>query len=276
METKRSLDGFQIKFLALVLMLLDHIHYIFEFTGKIPVVFSWLGRISGGLFLFTMVEGYSHTSNKKKYFMRIYAMSIFMGIIKYILEFTPALQRGDGFFPINGIFQSFVVLIVIFTGIDLFKENKIKGVLTIISPFVFPFIYMYIIQALNIGINIKNIIFIIISTLIPSPFMVEGGIFILFSGIILYLFRKNRKKQALFFFLFHFLWMTILPILYIEPMSLKLMFTDYYEWMGAFASIIMLMYNGEKGRSMKWLFYIFYPAHIYILYILSLILYKYI
>lgn len=276
MKNKKMLNGFQIKILALGLMLLDHIYYIFEFTGIVPVVFSWLGRLAGGLFLFTMVEGYTHTSNRKKYFTRIYLMSIFMSVIKYLLEFTPALQRGDGFFPVNGIFQTFVVLIIMFKGIDLLKENKFKGIALILSPFVVSYGYAIGIQLLGISIGIKNILFVIFSTIFPSPFMVEGGIFVIVSGLILYIFRNNRKKQAIFFFIFNFLWMTILPILYIKPINMKLMFTDYYEWMGAFASILMLMYNGEKGKSMKRLFYIFYPAHIYILYILSLIVYKFI
>ena len=42
--TKKGLDGTQLKTIALVLMVLDHIHYFFEFTGCIPTVFSMLGR----------------------------------------------------------------------------------------------------------------------------------------------------------------------------------------------------------------------------------------
>ena len=41
--TKKGLDGTQLKTIALVLMVLDHIHYFFEFTGCIPTVFSMLG-----------------------------------------------------------------------------------------------------------------------------------------------------------------------------------------------------------------------------------------
>ena len=50
--TKKGLDGTQLKTIALVLMVLDHIHYFFEFTGCIPTVFSMLGRLSAPLFLF--------------------------------------------------------------------------------------------------------------------------------------------------------------------------------------------------------------------------------
>ena len=43
-KLKNGLDGTQLKTIALALMVLDHIHYFFEFTGCIPTVFSMLGR----------------------------------------------------------------------------------------------------------------------------------------------------------------------------------------------------------------------------------------
>ena len=51
-KLKNGLDGTQLKTIALALMVLDHIHYFFEFTGCIPTVFSMLGRLSAPLFLF--------------------------------------------------------------------------------------------------------------------------------------------------------------------------------------------------------------------------------
>ena len=54
--TKKGLDGTQLKTIALALMVLDHIHYFFEFTGCIPTVFSMLGRLSAPLFLFCTVR----------------------------------------------------------------------------------------------------------------------------------------------------------------------------------------------------------------------------
>ena len=43
-KLKNGLDGTQLKTIALALMVLDHIHYFFEFTGCIPTVFSMLCR----------------------------------------------------------------------------------------------------------------------------------------------------------------------------------------------------------------------------------------
>jgi len=266
---KKGFTGFQIKFLALILMFIDHIYYFFEFTGKVPVIFSWIGRLSGGLFLFTMVEGYIHTSSKKKYFIRIYSMAVFMGLIKYLIQAFPPLQRGDGFYPENGIFATFAILIIIFKGIDYIREKKIfKGIILIVAPFIIPYLFYFVPNA------IMPYAYLLVSTLIPTPFLVEGGLYIIITGIILYLFHKNRKLQCLFYGIFVLAWMIGLPLIYIRPISLKLMFTQYYEWMSIFALIFMFLYNGEKGKSMKKLFYIFYPAHIYILYILSFLLYR--
>lgn len=267
---KKGLTGFDIKLLALAFMLLDHIHYFFEFTGRIPVAFSWIGRLAAGLFLFTMIEGYSHTSNRKKYFGRIYLISLFMSIIKYTLQIFPELQRGDGFYPQNGIFSTFVILIIIFRGIDLIKEKKIlKGMGLILLPFIISY-GMYFLPT-----EMIPYVYLVSSTFVPSPFMFEGGIYVILSGIILYIFKNNRKVQCISYGIFQLAWMIGIPLLYIRPISLGLMFTHYYEWMSVFAIIFMFLYNGEKGRSMKRVFYIFYPAHVYILFVLSIFTYNY-
>ena len=52
------------------------------------------------------------------------------------------------------------------------------------------------------------------------------------------------------------------------------MFTDYYEWFGVGAVVLMLLYNGRRGSGHKQLFYWFYPAHIYLLYGASCLLYN--
>ena len=53
------------------------------------------------------------------------------------------------------------------------------------------------------------------------------------------------------------------------PMTAAFWCLEAYEWMGAGAALIMLLYNGQRGRGIKNFFYVFYPAHVYILYILS-------
>ena len=86
--TKKGLDGTQLKTIALVLMVLDHIHYFFEFTGCIPTVFSMLGRLSAPLFLFCTVEGFAHTHDRKRYFIRIWAIGAAMAALEFFMIYA--------------------------------------------------------------------------------------------------------------------------------------------------------------------------------------------
>lgn len=40
------------------------------------------------------------------------------------------------------------------------------------------------------------------------------------------------------------------------------MLSLFFMWL---ALPLILLYNGQRGRGMKYLFYIYYPAHVYIL-----------
>lgn len=46
----------------------------------------------------------------------------------------------------------------------------------------------------------------------------------------------------------------------------------YYTLGFALATLLMLAYNGQRGRPLKWLFYCYYPAHLLVLWGLSLAL----
>lgn len=82
-DTHQYLSGFALKYIALACMVLDHIHYFFSFTGKVPLFFSQAGRLAAPLFLFCIIEGFIHTRNRKKYFLRIYLLSVLMGLIQF-------------------------------------------------------------------------------------------------------------------------------------------------------------------------------------------------
>ena len=55
----RGLSETGLKWIALVTMVLDHIHYFFSFTGCVPEWFSMVGRLGAPLFLFCLVEGFT-------------------------------------------------------------------------------------------------------------------------------------------------------------------------------------------------------------------------
>ena len=75
-----------LKWIALVLMLVDHIG---EFFGGItPVWFRWLGRLSAPLFLFCLAKGLEKTRSRPRYLRRLWIGSVVMGCSSF---------EGEGF-----------------------------------------------------------------------------------------------------------------------------------------------------------------------------------
>lgn len=252
-------------------MVLDHIHYFFEFTGVIPQWFSMVGRLSAPLFLFCVVEGFIHTHNRKKYFLKIYGIAIGMGILQYIF-IVMGPKRPDGFYPQNQIFASFAILLLILQGIDwCSKKYWGKGLLAIIVPTIWPFMAMVLVRTFPILVNIVTVFHY--SFLPMHTAILDGGTIYILIGVLLYLFRNHRRLQVAVFFTIIMFFYGLLLFLKIPELTVKQWFFEAYEWMGAFAGIFMLLYNGERGKGSKRLFYWFYPAHVYILFALSWILY---
>ena len=280
--TKKGLDGTQLKTIALVLMVLDHIHYFFEFTGCIPTVFSMLGRLSAPLFLFCTVEGFAHTHDRKRYVLRIWAIGTAMAALEFFMIYAGAFRRGDGFYPQNAIFQDLVLLCVIWQGIDWLREKKIaKGAAAIAAVLCWPYMVVAFLllfpQVQDMPIASAVVAFLMTSPLPMWTAITDGSWGFLLGGVLLYALRGHRPVQLGVWALNALLWDLVLPFAMAcrqDGFVWTQMFTAYYEWFGVGAVVLMLLYNGQRGSGHKQLFYWFYPAHIYLLYGASCLLYN--
>lgn len=270
-----SLSGFQLKYIALITMVFDHIHYFFDYTGKIPIWFAMIGRLAAPLFLFSVIEGFIHTRNRKKYFLKIYVLAILMGLIQFgFYNFLHPLVRPDGFFPKNMMLSSFAILLVALQGIAWIQEKKyLKGIPTLLFPLMLPWLMLLLYLSgqdkptFTLFINLLNY------TVLPTHTSIsDGGTWLLLTGIAMYLCHKNLKKEVLAFVTVSLVWV-LMGIVLSRPSFQDLMFR-YIEWMEIFAAPLMLCYNGQRGKGSKYLFYVFYPTHIYLLYALSVIFYR--
>ena len=280
--TKKGLDGTQRKTIALVLMVLDHIHYFFEFTGCIPVVFSMLGRLSAPLFLFCTVEGFAHTHDRRRNFIRIWAIGAAMAALEFFMIYAKAFRRGDGFYPQNAIFQDLVLLCIVWQGIDWLREKKFaKGIGAIAAVLCWPYVVV-VFLLLFPGVQEMPIASTIVAFVITSPLpmwttITDGGWSFLLGGVLLYALRGHRRVQltawAVLIFLCDFV-PTFGMLCRQADFVWTQMFTDYYEWFGVAAVLLMLLYNGQRGSGHKRLFYWFYPAHVYLLYGASCLVYN--
>lgn len=270
-----SLSGFQLNYIALIAMVFDHIHYFFDYTGKIPIWFAMIGRLAAPLFLFSVIEGFIHTRNRKKYFLKIYVLAILMGLIQFgFYNFLHPLVRPDGFFPKNMMLSSFAILLVALQGIAWIQEKKyLKGIPTLLFPLMLPWLMLLLYLSgqdkpiFTLFINLLNY------TVLPTHTSIsDGGTWLLLTGIAMYLCHKNLKKEVLAFVTVSLVWV-LMGIVLSRPSFQDLMFR-YIEWMEIFAAPLMLCYNGQRGKGSKYLFYVFYPTHIYLLYALSVLFYR--
>lgn len=266
----RGLSASGLKWIALVLMVLDHIHYFFAYTGRVPEWFSMAGRLSAPLFLFCLVEGFSHTHDRRKYFIKVYGIHLLMSGLLFLMM-CGVLVRPDGFYPMNGMMTAFAILMIVFQGMDWLAERRWgPGLAAVVLPLAWPILagtLMGMVPALQMPLSALGY------TLLPmwnsNP---DAGIGTILMGILLYGFQKNRRVQAGVFAGFTVLYYFLYPLLVFSRLPgfhWTQMFTAYYEWYGALAALLMLCYNGERGRGPKRFFYVFYPAHIYVLYALS-------
>ena len=277
---RRGLSGTALKLLALALMLLDHIHYFFAFTGAVPLWFTQLGRLSAPLFLFCTVEGFAHTRNRRRYFGRIWAIAAGMGLVQFCMQYAGLWRRPDGFVPENGIFLNFVVLLLLWQGVDWLRQQRFAhGLAALLLPLVgwpaaFTALFITLGAAFPAASPWLQALFLLAGyTVLPCWMLfTDGGIYYILLGLVLYLLRGRRGAQAAAFVALELLFDLAWPVYGLVQAGLftpSVLFTSLFQWMAVFAVVPMLLYNGRRGRGCKALFYAFYPAHIYLLYALS-------
>ena len=235
-------------------------------------------RMSAPLFLFCTAEGFAHTHDRKRYFLRIWAIAAGMGAVEFFMHYAHAFRRGDDFYPQNAIFQDFMLLCIVWQDMDWLREKKlVRGAAAIVTVVGWPFFIIFLLQTFPQLQSSALFGFVITSPLPLWSSITDGGWGYLLGGVVLYALRNHRKVQiaawgiSTFLTEFVLVWMVART----QPGFVwTQMFSIYYEWFGIGAAVLMLLYNGQRGSGHKQLFYWFYPAHVYLLYGASCLLYN--
>ncbi len=258
---KKGLTIFDLKILGITLMFVDHVHQMFSLMGT-PGWLDWFGRPVATLFFFVSVEGFSHTRNKEKYLFRLLIGFWVMTVV------SPIIQRifnlGDMALA-NNIFTDLFVGVLAMYGIDCFinfkKTKKMKSLWLGLAAILLPIIFSLIILK---GLTSMNIFLIFVGRIFPPVVLAENSIMVYLIPV-MYLLRKDKRWQCLAIAI-------VAALFFFKNPSAA--FTTNTQWMMIFSIIPIMLYNGEKGKSMRSFFYIFYPAHIWILYIIASLIYN--
>ena len=268
----RGLSDTSLKEIALALMVLDHIHYFFSFTGAVPEWFSMLGRVSAPLFLFCTAEGFAHTHDRRTYLLRLWGMGAGMGLVQFVIGVGLG-RRADGFYPMNGILRDLTVACLLWQGIDWLRQRRLGRALALVGGVgvLWPAVSLALVAALPPAGQLP--LYFLSWTVLPNwAFSTDGGVWFILGGVLLYALRGRRKIQVLTWAAWAF-WIDMGSVSYLLRMGggigLGQAMLLSYQWMEVFAAPLMLLYNGQRGAGHKQLFYWFYPAHVYGLYLLS-------
>lgn len=251
---KRGLTSFDLKLIGIILMVFDHIHQMFYFEG-VPLWFTMLGRLVAPIFLFLSAEGFYYTRNRKKYMLNLL---IGFWICQILFMAVPAILPISKVELINTIFGTlFLGLCAMWVYDGFFGKVKYigKAVLGLLFLIVTPFVTMFVMASQDMPLIIKQIFIFFI----PSVLTVEGGPIFILLALMFHIFRNKKIGTYL---------TLVLVSLFIFISS-----PQNDQWMMVFSLLPIYLYNGEEGRKEKWLFYIFYPLHIIVLYLLSTLIF---
>ena len=249
----RKLNGNTLKLIACICMLIDHIGAaiilpvfqagvqkdIFEFDklNMFYKVLRFVGRSAFPVFAFLMVEGFYHTKNRLRYALSLFIFAI---ISEYPYDLAFNKTEGDFMYSSNVMFSLFIGLLVIWA-VDFFRKEFSMSDKKIYRIAFYP----------------------------ASALVIAVGAYT--AHVINCDYREFGIGIMLIFYFFHSFESVSLLASYFLLCGINNEFKSFPGF------ILLFFYNKKRGKDLgklKYLFYIFYPAHLLLLYAIRYAIYK--
>ncbi|MBQ3192451.1 MAG: hypothetical protein IJB59_02645 [Oscillospiraceae bacterium] len=248
----QCLSGNQLKMIAVICMLIDHVTKVFfrSIASKIitPILDAGqmtaeqltniydfydflcsIGAIAFPVFAFMLAEGFQHTRNKKHYLLRLAAFAL-LTEFPFDATFFGRYSEGTPGWPWywyhQNVFFTYLQALYALWMIEWLSKIKFKPLAFLLR-----------------GITVASVCYI-------AHFVIYGdyrgfGVFLI---VVAYALRKNRLLQAA--------GMLLATIIAGDGLSSSFLIS----------LILILLYNGKRGqKDLKLFFYSFYPIHIAII-----------
>lgn len=224
------MSAFNLKIISFFLMIMDHIYFYIQNT---PIWFTYIGRIVAPIYFFLIVESFFHTSNRKKFTLRLFGFAFITFLILNVMFKQPM-----------NIFLSMSLGVLMMNILEFVKKNK--------NDF------------LKLSFGIVSLIIVAILSLYTEASYLGVGMILIF-----YFCRGKKLLISILYVTFCIFEITL--VIGTKYFWEELLFRNY-QWMMCFAIIPILLYNGKPGHKskfFKYFFYIAYPIHIIILLIIG-------
>jgi len=245
----KNLDAYKLKWIAIIGMFLNHA--AMAFPEVLPMWLQFVLYAAGGftfpIMAFFVVEGYRHTSNLKKYLLRIFLF----GLIAHIPHVVTFRLFGSG---LNIMFTIFLGLLLLI----LYDKIKIRVLYWLIFVVVIAVTFVLSFDWWVIG----PIIMVMYHAISKEgarrtlPAIVAGAFYVVMVGFALLSFHWAATQAPQY-------------LLEVEAMvgaSRELMLPSIAFPVGCFIVAYMIRhFSGERGKRMKYFFYVFYPVHFVVL-----------
>ncbi len=230
MLKKFALTNNQLKIIAMVSMLFDHIGK--ELLPQYPVL-QIIGRLAFPIFAYMIAEGCFYTKNKLKYFLTIFILGTGCQVVYMVAE--------QSFY--QNVLITFSLSIALIFSLENFRIKREK-----VSVIILLFTVLT-----------ASVLTVLLPLFLEEyGFQVDYGILGVLLPVAVF-YGKNQLQKLSF--------ATIMLIL------LAYSFGGEIQWFSLFSIPILALYNQKRGKyNIKPLFYIFYPAHLVVIYFISLIL----
>ncbi len=238
----KKLTATQIKVIAIIAMTLDHIAFTFvPDETALHYILHLIGKITAPIMCYFLAEGFRYTHDRRKYFVRLLLFAAISQTIYYVYIFGTA--------PSN-VLRSLSNMNMLFT-LSL------------------AFICLLILTNSKLSMTIKVVLTAI--TISLAQFC-DWGYIVPIWTIIFFFFNKDKKKQLLLFALASII---VLPYTFLHNYESFLAFS--YNYGAVLALIPIQFYSGKRERSStplkkkinRWFFYIYYPLHMMIIFIIA-------
>jgi len=267
---KRGINSNVLKTIALIAMVIDHFAYYFSPILPLAIYTAgrYIGRIAMPIFVYLLVQGFFHTRSFKKYIIRLGSFAVITQILITILmlvniKVNPNYTAVKQVYTTGNILFTFVLSIIIlkllYEDIIIKKWDYNKNVsLKILAILVIVIASILIPIDYGIEVVILSVLFYYIEKFKIQVYLDKDKGNLSVNNVLLNAI-SDEKIKLIYLFLILF-----------ATLTLVIWFNAY--WTILLAIIPIALYNNERGKiHFKYVYYVTFPLHHMILYLIAML-----